>query len=469
VTLNPAQRGVVDERAQDILTLACAGAGKTRVLVERAARRIETDTPPWAIMALTFTNKAAAEMRERLSLRIGKAQAAQVWMGTFHAFGNRILQEFHEQAGFPEGVSLYDSEDVTDVLRLCIHTLGIAVAAKHPDAEAFRKAAADVKKAEALENLYRATLRRYAATDYDGLELHLLAMLENKHVIEHVGRYREISVDEYQDTNGIQEQILVALRAAVPRVRILRVGDVSQCIPGDEVVHTPAGPVKIRDIAEGDLVLGSRGGAESYRRVIRKSQSQKETAIRFHLDDGTTFDATPEHVCFAALADPVGAYVYLMYSPEHGFRMGVTQNSGTKASSIIMRTQQECADRLWILHWFETREQAVAENTRAMKALARELDAPVLLLAQLSRRVEQRGADARPLLSDLRESGSIEADADVVLFLHREAAREFAARNGGAELAMIVAKNRNGPTGTVSAWFDARHVRFAGVESGGES
>ena len=117
----------------------------------------------------------------------------------------------------------------------------------------------------------------------------------------------------------------------------------------------------------------------------------------------------------------------------------------------------------------ETREQAVAENTRAMKALARELDAPVLLLAQLSRRVEQRGADARPLLSDLRESGSIEADADVVLFLHREAAREFAARNGGAELAMIVAKNRNGPTGTVSAWFDARHVRFAGVESGGES
>ena len=230
MTLNPAQRGVVEETALDILTLACAGAGKTKTLIERIARRIETDTPPWAVLAVTFTNKAADEMRERLAVRIGKARAAQVWMGTFHALGNRVLQEFHEQVGFPDAVSLYDAEDVTDVLRLCAHTLGIVATGKNPDAEAFRKAGAAAKKAESLENLYRATLRRYAATDYDGLEMHLLDLLKNPHVIEHFGRFREMLVDEYQDTNAIQDEIIEAVRAAAPRVRIMRVSDPSQCI-----------------------------------------------------------------------------------------------------------------------------------------------------------------------------------------------------------------------------------------------
>ena len=99
MNLNPAQTQAVHARAQDMLVLACAGAGKTRVLIERIATLVETNTPPWAIAAVTFTNKAADEMRERLAARIGKGRAARVWMGTFHAYAAKMLRDFCALAG----------------------------------------------------------------------------------------------------------------------------------------------------------------------------------------------------------------------------------------------------------------------------------------------------------------------------------------------------------------------------------
>jgi len=117
---------------------------------------------------------------------------------------------------------------------------------------------------------------------------------------------------------------------------------------------------------------------------------------------------------------------------------------------------------------YENRTQEVSAISRGLKALAKELDVPVVALSQLSRSSERRGEDKRPLLSDLRESGSIEQDADVVAFIHREAyynRHEEMSESDRAKSEIIIAKQRNGPTGTVHLNFISRFTRFDNPES----
>jgi replicative DNA helicase len=115
---------------------------------------------------------------------------------------------------------------------------------------------------------------------------------------------------------------------------------------------------------------------------------------------------------------------------------------------------------------FENRTQEVSAISRGLKALAKEMKVPVVALSQLSRASEQRGGDKKPLLSDLRESGSIEQDADVVCFIHREEYydRENEDLKGKAEI--IIAKQRNGPTGTIHLAYLADYTRFENLQPG---
>jgi len=112
----------------------------------------------------------------------------------------------------------------------------------------------------------------------------------------------------------------------------------------------------------------------------------------------------------------------------------------------------------------ENRQQEVAEMSRSLKLLAKELDVPVVALSQLNRGPEQR-QDKKPMLSDLRESGSIEQDADVVILLHREDAYERESPRAG-EADLIVAKHRNGPTATVTVAFQGHYSRFVDMAPG---
>ena len=117
---------------------------------------------------------------------------------------------------------------------------------------------------------------------------------------------------------------------------------------------------------------------------------------------------------------------------------------------------------------YENRTQEVSAITRGLKALAKELDVPVVACSQLSRASEQRGGDKRPFLSDLRESGSIEQDADVVAFIHRESyynRDEEMAEADKAKSEIILAKQRNGPTGTVHLYFNSRYTRFESLDT----
>jgi replicative DNA helicase len=117
---------------------------------------------------------------------------------------------------------------------------------------------------------------------------------------------------------------------------------------------------------------------------------------------------------------------------------------------------------------YENRTQEVSAISRGLKALAKELDVPVVALSQLSRASERRGDDKRPMLSDLRESGSIEQDADVVMFIHREAyynRDEEMSESDRAKSEIIIAKQRNGPTGTVHLNFISRFTRFENADN----
>ncbi len=113
----------------------------------------------------------------------------------------------------------------------------------------------------------------------------------------------------------------------------------------------------------------------------------------------------------------------------------------------------------------ENRVQEISEISRSLKALAKELDVPVMALSQLSRASEQRGGDRRPILSDLRDSGAIEQDADVVIFIHRPEMYEGPVDKDGNSLEgkaeIIVGKHRNGPTGTLDLYFQKSYTRFS--------
>jgi replicative DNA helicase len=117
---------------------------------------------------------------------------------------------------------------------------------------------------------------------------------------------------------------------------------------------------------------------------------------------------------------------------------------------------------------YENRTQEVSAISRGLKALAKELDVPVMALSQLSRASERRGDDKTPMLSDLRESGSIEQDADVVAFIHRESyynRNEEISDDEKAKSELIIAKQRNGPTGKVQLYFYSQYTRFSGLDT----
>jgi replicative DNA helicase len=143
------------------------------------------------------------------------------------------------------------------------------------------------------------------------------------------------------------------------------------------------------------------------------------------------------------------------------------QNAGGLDLVIVDYLQLMSANVPGVKKGYENRVQEVSAISRGLKAMAKELQVPVVALSQLSRSNEKRD-DKRPMLSDLRESGSIEQDADVVVFIHREAyynRDEDQSAEEKAKSEIIIAKQRNGPTGTVQMHFDSRYTRFDGVDA----
>jgi DNA helicase-2/ATP-dependent DNA helicase PcrA len=248
--LNPEQREAATHFEGPLLVLAGAGSGKTRVLTHRIAWLIdEMGVDPGSILSLTFTNKAAGEMRERVRHLLGK-EPAGMWIGTFHAIGARILRRDATRLGWTPGFMVYDAADaealvkriVRDQLRLdlkrwpprAIHSAISAAKNELTSPDDYAKAASDVYEQVVADAypLYQKALRDANAFDFDDLLVKPVELFRsNERVLE---RYRErfqfILVDEYQDTNRAQYVFLRLL--AEKHQNLFVVGDDDQSIYG---------------------------------------------------------------------------------------------------------------------------------------------------------------------------------------------------------------------------------------------
>ena len=247
-TLNKEQKEAVLHTEGPLLLLAGAGSGKTRVLTHRVAYLIdEMGVNPWNILAITFTNKAAQEMRERVD-QIAGFGADQVWVATFHATCMRILRRHIDRLGYDSNFTIYDTDDQKSVIKQVCKRLNIDTkmykertllseisSAKDElvDVREFEvKSVGDYKKSVIAKvyREYQETLKKSNALDFDDLLVKTVQLLQTQpDVLEsYQERFRYIMVDEYQDTNRVQFQLVSPLAGKYKNLCV--VGDDDQSI-----------------------------------------------------------------------------------------------------------------------------------------------------------------------------------------------------------------------------------------------
>ncbi len=247
--LNPAQREVVETLSKPILVLAGAGTGKTRVITYRIARLISAGVSPERILAVTFTNKAAAEMAKRVAELLGSAhrRCPRPEVSTFHAYGLRVLRRHSARLGYPPQFSIYDRADQLEVARAALREVKATEAALRPeeligwvsrwksrgmDPQATADSAQTDKEslAAAAYRRYQQLLRLRGAVDFDDL-LFLVEKLFSLHSElreEEAARFEHLLIDEYQDTN--RSQYTIARMLAEKHRNLCVVGDDDQSI-----------------------------------------------------------------------------------------------------------------------------------------------------------------------------------------------------------------------------------------------
>ena len=251
--LNPAQRAAVEAYDSASLIIAGAGSGKTRVLTSRIAYMIEQKVDPKNILALTFTNKAAEQMRERIRQMVPGRKSRELFMGTFHSIFARILRTDAERIGFPANFTIYDASDARNLIKTIVKELNLADDKYKPNTIASRISqaknalvtpgaylansahATEDRRAQIPEfgniyNLYCQRCKHNGAMDFDDLLLQTNILLRDcPDVLE---RYQEqfkyILVDEYQDTN--YAQYIIVRRLSQHHGKVCVVGDDAQSI-----------------------------------------------------------------------------------------------------------------------------------------------------------------------------------------------------------------------------------------------
>lgn len=248
VSLNPAQRAAVEHGDGPLLVLAGAGSGKTRVITHRIARLVDRGVQPKSILAVSFTNKAAAEMGERMIPLVGRNRADKLWLSTFHSFGVRFLTEEARALGYPGRFVIFDQGDATGLVREIVRREGLAdrkldlysVHARislwknkgiEPDAVPESDFEYDAIARDVYPH-YQAGLANMCAVDFDDLVAAPARILAQREDIREKWRqrFRYMLVDEFQDTNLIQLELVRLL--ANERGNVTVVGDDDQSIYG---------------------------------------------------------------------------------------------------------------------------------------------------------------------------------------------------------------------------------------------
>ena len=251
--LNEAQRAAVEYIDGPSLVIAGAGSGKTRVLTYKIAYLLSQGMKPWSIMALTFTNKAAREMKERIGKLVGNDLAQHLYMGTFHSIFSRILRAEAENIGFNNNFTIYDESDSRSLIKAIVKEMGLddkkykpaavhakismaknnlmSAAAYESDAAIFEQnKRAQIPEVGKIFVAYVQRCKQANAMDFDDLLTLTYQLFREHEDIRHkyAARFDYVLVDEYQDTNHVQMSIVMQL--CQEKQRVCAVGDDSQSI-----------------------------------------------------------------------------------------------------------------------------------------------------------------------------------------------------------------------------------------------
>jgi DNA helicase II / ATP-dependent DNA helicase PcrA len=418
------------------------------VLVGRIAYMVEQRRiPPATILAITFTTVAAATLRQRLAGVLGQL-AEELTVTTFHALGLRLIKQWSGELGFGDHLpAVYGRDDARAVLREAATGLGLQLAPelreRDPDpwaaslpkldlaVERFRlgwrrtdtapdgQDDFDEELLGPLTEAYEALLQERGAVDYPSMLRLPLRLFADEpralHVVQDA--YRFVMADEAQDTSHIQFELL---RQVVERHRNLAVvGDPKQCFPPGTLVQTPNGPVAIESLKPGHAVVAAKGhGETAVARVQRLLRRDFEgDLVQLTLRSGRVLRLTPQHMCFARLGLRRDIfYVYLMYRRDLGYRVGTavgaakSPDSPGLVSGIRYRSNQENADKAWVLRVCSTLEEALFHEQIfsvqygllrvVFKALGRSIAFDQASLTRLYAAIDTRTNAAR-LMADL--------------------------------------------------------------------
>src|SRR5688500_16299518 len=381
--LNPAQREAVTHGDGPLLILAGAGSGKTRVLTHRIAWLNHTNRARASeILAITFTNKAAQEMRERVEALVGRRTRA-MWVLTFHAACARMLRAEADKLGYTRQFTIYDQSDARRLIKRCLDEAGVdpkrfTPAAVHNqisdaknklrDAEAYKQLMGSYFEQTVGEvyGLYERELVRMNAMDFDDLLVRAVNVLELfPEVRERYGTaFRHILVDEYQDTNHAQYRWLQLLTTKHRNLAV--VGDDAQSIIEGTLVTMGDGTKRpIEQIRRGDQVLSCYGSGD-FRpaRVTDTFVSARSMGVAITTRSGRRIVSTTEHTHFAGYKAGVSPQHHVAYLMLRGgrFRVGTTRIDTDGVNQGLMglqfRANQEHADAAWVVSTHGTDAEA---------------------------------------------------------------------------------------------------------------
>jgi DNA helicase-2/ATP-dependent DNA helicase PcrA len=414
--LNEPQREAVTHGEGPLLILAGAGSGKTRVLTHRIAFLIYTDqAQAGEILAITFTNKAASEMRERVERLLGRSTRG-MWVMTFHSACARILRAEADRLGYTRQFTIYDQADSRRLTKRSADAVGVdpkrftpsaihnqISAAKNRliDAESYRQQVGSQFEEMIADvyDIYERDLHRMNAMDFDDLLFRVVNLLE---LFEDVreryrGTFRHVLVDEYQDTNHAQYRLLQLLvgggrppqrggeqpgdrptySGPVGHRNLAVVGDDAQCLVEGTLVTMADGTQRpIEEIRAGDRVISSFGsGRFRPAAVTDVSRSRRTEGIRILTAAGREIVSTLEHTHFAGYRNglmPSFHATYLMRKRGVGWRVGTTRTAinrrGQATPGVQLRAMTERADDAWVVSTHKTAEEArVAEAILAAR------------------------------------------------------------------------------------------------------
>jgi len=319
-SLNEPQQQAVLHDQGPVLIFAGAGSGKTNALTKRIAYLIqERYVRPYNILAVTFTNKAAAEMKERISNLVGDLAMRELWAGTFHSLCARCLRERGSQIGLDKNFVIYDDGDQISLVKEAVRELALDDKQFAPRAvlSAISKAKETLQTPDDILNdfsaspyeravgkayqLYQQKMTLSNALDFDDLIMKTVQLLrESEKAREHYqNRFHYVHCDEFQDVNDSQYQLLMLFSGKHKNICV--VGDDDQCVVAGTPILTPTGYIPVEQIKEGDTVLAACGGSYLAAAVVEKVMVNDYSGPVRNIttQQGATVRVTPNHVLFA--------------------------------------------------------------------------------------------------------------------------------------------------------------------------